>query len=279
MFRHIPYLLLTALFLFGACTQPNRAVSCEPNHTATPTKQTSTEKALTTLLQRIETRCNQLRTFQAKMHYEHIQLFIDDIKQQTGTLIYQANDQRVQFRIHFDQKKQWDLTEEPPKKFTPHDEDFAFDGQWITHRNARHKTIKRWQIAKSAQKKEAFRLGRGSFPLPFAITQKDITDHFIPTLLPSDPNDPQATSHLQLVPKPQSPYAQQYHHFDLWVSKDQALPVQFRYETNEAEIVTSRWSKIRTNQPIKPKNFQLKPAGKDWTLQETPLKDQPPNKK
>ena len=30
--------------------------------------------------------------------------------------------------------------------------------------------------------------------------------------------------------------------------------------------------------PIKPKTFQLKPAGKDWTLQETPLQDQPSQK-
>jgi hypothetical protein len=269
MFRNMNVLFLFALFFFGACTQSNPAISSQPDQVE---KETPTEKNLARLLEQIETRCNRLRTFQAKMHYEQTQIFIDDIKQQTGTLIYQADENRVQFRIHFDQRKQWDLTQEPPKKFTPHDEDFAFDGLWVTHRNARLKTLQRWQIAKTAKKKETFRLGHGAFPLPFAITKKDINDHFIPTLLDPDPNDPQATNHLQLMPKPQSPYAKQYHRFDLWVSRDQALPIQFSYETNELEIITSRWSDIRIDLPIKQKKFHLKPAAKDWTKEETPLK-------
>ena len=273
MSRYSLYLLLSMMVFFGTCAQPNSAMSSEP--AKQPPAQIEPDPALDKLLEKIESRGKQLSSFQAKMHYEHVQLFIDDIKQQTGTLIYQATDKRVQFRIHFDQVKQWDLTDEAPEKFIGHDEDFAFDGLWLTHRNARLKTLKRWQVAKKAQNREAFRLGKSSFPLPFAVTKKDMTEHFIPELCPADPNDPANTDHLRLTPKKESPYAQEYHYFDLWVSRDQALPVQFRYETQEAEIVISRWTEIRTDQPIADKAFQLKAAGKDWTIEETSLQEEP----
>ena len=270
--------IAAALIFTVACSQPS-AISSEPEDSGSATRPTCADKALDALLKKIEDRSNQLKTFQADMHYEHLQLFIDDIRWQTGSVVYVADPQRVRFRIHFDKVKQWDITETMPEKFNAHDEDFAFDGSWLTHRNGRLKSLKRWQVSEKPQKKEAFRLGHSAFPLPFAITRKDLTDNFEITRLPADPNDPAETEHLQLMPKDSSPFKEDYHRFDLWVSRAQALPVQFRYETPEAEIVTSRWSKITIDQPVNDKAFQLdETTGKDWTIETIPFKKQtPPN--
>jgi len=77
------FLLLITLFFVTACG-PNNTIATQPE----PAKE---ESPLDRLLGQIEKQCNSLHTFQADMHYEHIQIYIDDIKQQRGTLIYQAD--------------------------------------------------------------------------------------------------------------------------------------------------------------------------------------------
>ena len=56
------------------------------------------------------------------------------------------------------------------------------------------------------------------------------------------------------------------------------IPQQIRYETDDAEITTVKWSKIVLDEPINPKVFQLAPAGAGWSVEETPQPKPSPSK-
>jgi len=228
------------------------------------------------LLDKIEARSNTLKSFQADMLFEQQQLLIETVTIRKGQTYYQADDKRVQFRIHFDDWLQKDREEDITSiKPTVYDEDVVFDGMWLTLLNARTKSGRKQEISKIPHNKEAFRLGKGDIPLPFAIKKNDIIKEFDVNLVPTDPKKPETLKepayHLFLKPKKDGSFAEKYVALELWISEKTTLPLRIRYRANDDEITTVTWSEIQADKGINPKTFEITvPAG--WDIETVPLK-------
>ncbi|MBN1844189.1 MAG: hypothetical protein JW810_00790 [Sedimentisphaerales bacterium] len=274
----VPVLLLLPVMITAAGQDPAPAGTADsPNETTVAATEAEANEPISAemeaLLVQIEQRGNELRSFQAEMLYVQQQLLTETATIRHGELYYQADDKTVRFRIHFGDYLQKDLEEETAPRPVKFDEDFAFDGLWITRRNDRTKSIQRRQVTRTPRKKEDFRLGKGPFPLPFAIRRADVVGEFTLELADSDPQDAAVkdTIFLILKPRPHSSYAEQYVRLDLWLAQKTTVPVRIRFETANAEITTITWTNIKTDKSIDPKQFQLKPGGADWDLEVIPL--------
>ena len=222
-------------------------------------------KQLNTLLDRVEKAGVKLKSFQADMLFQQEQVLVETLTTRRGKLHYRVDNDSVRARIGFRDFQQQILDDEKPAPIVKFDEDYAFDGMWVTHRNARTKSIQKWELSRKPRDKEAFRLGKGPFPLPFAIKKKDVIDHFDAKILKPDPNDPAQTEHLKLIPKKDSSYAEEYIQMDLWISKNNALPVRISYEKDDYEITTVNWTDIKIDKTVRDKVFKLKPGGRGWS--------------
>ncbi len=273
--------LFFALGLFLGLSTICQANDSDPNKPISSPPADPINNELNLLLDNIQKHCQELKNFQANMTLEQIEVFTDDVVLQTGQLYYQTTKELVQFRIHFDSRKQWTLDEEPPAKPQKNDEDIAFNGTWLSHRNARNKTLIRWEISKETMNKEAFRLGQSQIPLPFAITKKDLLKHFEVSLGKETEKSSEKKSlnyHLKMIPKKEGSFADEYVQFELWVSKEKYLPTQCRYENHEGQITTSSWTNINNEKKINASKFKLKPTGADWTIKEHTLSENAPKK-
>lgn len=229
------------------------------------------DPAVDMLLGKIEAAGGKMKSFQGEMLFTVEQLMADAIDHQRGKLYYRRGDKTPRFLIHFDEHQQINLDDDEPEPWVKADDTYAFDGLWLTRKNARTKMIQRWEVAREGQDQEMFRLGKGPFPLPFAIKKADVLKEFEATLAAADPNDPAGTAHLVLIPKKDSSYAEKYIKLELWVAQETATTEQIRYETTDSEIHTVRWSKIELDKDISSKMFELKSPGRDWTVEEVPL--------
>ncbi len=280
----VPMLVLPVLigsaFARGQCSPaeppatPKTAQSSPTSGTAENTDKPISDQ-LNRLLDKIEQAGAKLQSFQADMTFKQKDLLHESLTLRNGNLYYRVDKDTVRFRIHFKDLQQQYLEEETVAKPVKFDEDYAFDGLWVTRRNGHTRQIQMWEVSKQHSDKETFRLGKGPFPLPFAIKKKDVLEHFEIELVAPDPNDPASTDHLKLLPKKKSPYAEEYVQMNLWISNADALPVQVSYEKDNYEITTVRWSKIEIDKKIKDEIFKLKPAGKGWSVEKNPLEETP----
>ena len=265
-------ILLTGLSAAAAKKAPEEPNACCA--AAEAGKAEPLSPAVEKLLAKVEKRGESLKSFQAAMLYEQNQPLTDTLTVRTGDMYYQADEKTVRFRIQFADYLQVDLEEEKRPKPVMFNEDFSFDGIWVTRRNERTKSIQRRQVAKTARNKEDFRLGKGPFPLPFALKRSDIVKEFEIQLMKPDPKDKtfKDADHLFLKPKPKSSFAEKYVKLELWLSQKDTVPVRMRYEVDNAETTTVTWSKIQIDKTISAKIFTLKPGGADWDVEEIPLK-------
>ena len=253
--------LLVIIILFMSINSPLAQAQLPPA-AAVPDKPITAE--LNILLDRIERAGAKLKSFQAEMIFKQEQLLMDTVTIRNGKLYYQTNNKTVRARIHFSDFLQRDLEDPATAKRVKFNEDYAFDGMWVRRRNERTKSRQWWEVSKKSHNKEAFRLGKGPFPLPFAIRKQDVLEHFEVNIIESDPNDPKETTHLELKPKKKSTYAEEYVRMDLWVSRKTDLPTQISYEKDDFEITTVTWSKPVIDKKIKDSVFSLPPVGAGW---------------
>lgn len=114
------------------------------------------------------------------------------------------------------------------------EEAHLFDGRWYTHIDDNTRTLTRTEMRREGDEYNPYRLGEGSFPLPFGQRKDDILREFEPTLAPppraGDPAPP-GTDVLRLTPRPTSPMRDEYRYVDLWVIREgpmNGLPVRVR---------------------------------------------------
>ena len=216
------------------------------------------------LLDQVEQAGAKLKSIQADMVFKQEQILLDTVTLRNGKLYYQTDGKTVKARIYFSDFLQKDLEEPKLARRIVFNEDFAFDGQWVRRRNERTNSRQLWEVSKSPHNKEAFRLGKGPFPLPFSIQKKDVVEHFEIASVKADPCDPPQCRHLKLIPRKKSPYAEEYLRMDLWISQRTALPEQISYEKDDFEITMVTWTKPVIDKKIKDSIFALPAVGRDW---------------
>jgi len=284
-------LIITAPFARpanGACCSqtPANKVTCDKESAAGDEPNQPTANAISVqlnqLLDRIEQTAVDLKTFQADMLYTQKDTLVDTLISRSGKIYYRTRPESVDFRIHFADFKQQDLEDETPAETIKFDEDFVFNGRWLTTRNERTKSIRRIEVAKNPANKESFRLGKGPFPLPFAIKKADVLREFNVKLIGCEEEQEEKEKilcqakesfHLELTPKADSSYAREYQKLDLWFSQKTAAAYKVRFIKEGYEITTVEWQKIKLNQPISDKLFQLAGAGAGWSEEITPLEE------
>ncbi|MBN2064575.1 MAG: hypothetical protein JW745_07210 [Sedimentisphaerales bacterium] len=269
-------ILITSLSLasglFGQ--EPNDSTAANANVTPVICNTASEhDTEIVALLDKIEKACLQLKSYQADMKYDIIQSLIDSQSVRTGKLYYKVDDNSILARIHFQDLTEIDLMDtESQTKPIIFDEDYYFDGLWVVRTNAQTKTVQKWEVAENRQDREAFRLGHGPFPLPFAIKTHDVREYFEVKL-----NDtPRRTSQenavcLTLTPKPDTSYAKEYKLVELWVSQANYLPTQICYVKQDYEENTVIWSNIKIDSEIKDTIFAMPRTPAGWTEEVTPL--------
>jgi outer membrane lipoprotein-sorting protein len=129
--------------------------------------------------------------------------------------------------------------------------EYLLDGPWLIDRNYQTKNEVKRQILKPGQKMDLFKLGQGPFPLPIGQDPKDVRDQFDVKKIPTDKDDPANTTHLLLIPKPDTDLAKQFHSLDVWVDNNSHMSV--RVDTTDVKQQTTRSTEL--------KDLSVNPAG------------------
>ncbi len=258
------------------------SISCEPDQAPADNHKSAADPnsfripddtPLPEILTIIENAGNNLTSYQAEMDYRQEQFLTDTLILRDGRIYYLAQDHTVLARIYFSNYLQADIEDESKGQRIVFDEDYVFDGKWLHHRYARTKTLTSWEISRKAYNKETFRLGKGPFPLPFAIRKEDVSKNFEVRIREPQKSDPNNTVHLIFTPRKDSSFAEEYKNLELWIAKQNAMPVKIMYENVDYEITIVQWDEIILNRPIDKSVFVLKPAGPDWTREVHSLKE------
>ncbi|MBN2210333.1 MAG: hypothetical protein JW709_02955 [Sedimentisphaerales bacterium] len=283
---NVLHVLFIVLLCISSClgadtcrqTPPAKTDTSDVPPAETPTTVPSPAPALPPVLDKllddIEQRGAKLKTFQADMEMTELQSLIDTLVERQGKLYYQADDQQVRFRVHFDSWRQMDLEEEEPAPTVKQDLDWVFDGLWLHKRDGRTKTLQSWEVSRQAARREDFSLGKGPFPLPFAVRKADILREFDIRLLDADPNDPPKTHHLLLIPREKSAFNKEYLRLEMWILQKELIPVKLLFEKTDYEIDTVTWTNWNIDTPIKSEDLALPPTPPGWTIERTPLPEE-----
>ena len=73
------------------------------------------------------------------MLYQNEQFLVETLTVRHGAIFYEAQDDTVRFRVHFQDIQQIELDSEDEAPVMKFAEDFAFDGLWAVRRDARTK--------------------------------------------------------------------------------------------------------------------------------------------
>lgn len=144
--------------------------------------------------------------------------------------------------------------------------EYLLDGPWLIDRNYLTKDEVKRQVLKPGQKMDLFKLGEGPFPLPIGQDPKSVHEQFDIKKIPTDKDDPANTTHLELIPKPDTDLARQFHSLDVWVDNKTHMPV--RVDTTDVKQQTTRSTELKdinVNPPggLPDSDFQLPNIDKD----------------
>ncbi len=117
------------------------------------------------------------------------------------------------------------------------DHQYTLDNGLLVERDYQSKHETRQQILKPGQKLDLFKLGEGPFPLPLGQKRLDVLRLFQVQKIDPAKDDPPATVHLQLAPKPGTQFAKQFKTIDIWV--DTASDMPRRIQTVDVNEVTT----------------------------------------
>ncbi|MFQ5807302.1 MAG: outer membrane lipoprotein carrier protein LolA [Phycisphaerae bacterium] len=175
---------------------------------ATPQLDSRVDKILTRLERR------QVHDLRAKVKWEltYVVEEQEDADRKFGTIWYKEDQPVAKFKVHFDTK----IVGNRKQKLN---EEHLFDGHWYVELQSRTKTVTRREIRRAGETSNPYKLGEGAFPLPFGQKKADILAEFEVERVPGREDDPPATDHLQLTPRPNTKTGRTYKTLDFWVAR------------------------------------------------------------
>lgn len=226
------------------------------------------DPAVETLLDRMEAAGNRYSTLTADIAFIHEEPVFEDVNREFGQVYYQKDptgSHPTRFRIHFDRTQAGD------GPIVPEDVDYAFDGFWLTTRNARLKQMIKHQVARPGQRADVLEIG-GPFPMPFGQEKAKVLAAFEVATRPLQSGEPANTQYLRLNPRDsENPHA--IRQIEMWVNAD-GLPVRIvSQSTKTPDITTVTFGNIRSNVQLPPETFRLPPPPPDWEYNIVPLEE------
>ena len=190
--------------------------------------------AVDELLAQLERAGQDSPAIQADIDYHVDQQLTGDSEHRTGSVKYQADTEDVpaKFYVVFDTLR---LGQGPTMNDTV---EYAFDGRWLTIAKHRIKQMTRYEVAAEGERVEAFKLGRGPFPLPFGQTAETMNSYFHVTTQPTDGDAPAETDYLLLVPRAEFAEELNFTRMEMWIDRTTHLPVKL-ISTDKSENVTT----------------------------------------
>ena len=248
-------------------TKSSPASGEPPTHgtESTQKKPSSGNPTVDAILDRLEAKGKAIKGLGSKLVYTYVTVeLVEDKQVKEGTLLFARGEPNAKFLIHFDKMTAGGVVNR-------RGEYFLFDGQWLTERNDRSKTIIRRQIARVGERKDPFELGKGPFPLPFGQKRKDILEQFTVSLEEFELGDPLHSVHLHCVPRPNTELEQKYSRVEIYVDRRLDMPIRIVTERlvdgNRIEV---DFKEIDANEAPAGSRFQIE-VPKDFTVTEEPL--------
>jgi len=237
---------------------PCPPATTQPASAAVAAAASSGNAEVDTLLDRLEQKGAAITGLSSRITYRFVTVEpVEDVQTKIGTLLFARAEPNPRFLIHFNRLIAGGIESE-------RGEYFLFDGQWLTERNDKARTVTRREIVRRGERVDPFRIGKGPFPLPFGQKREEILQNFSVSLKDFEPGDPRNTRHLHCVPRPNTELASKYRRVELYIDRDVELPVRIvterlsdgnRIEVDFADIDTKEAPALSRFQVATPPEF------------------------
>jgi outer membrane lipoprotein-sorting protein len=257
--RLLPVLVVTLFGVPAPAQTPTSAPSADR-----PAE--SVDPKVATTLDRLEAKGRDIKGVKCRVIYRYVTVEpIESAQEKQGELWFARGEPNARFCVHF-QKLIADGVEKDTGEY------FAFDGQWLTERNDRSKTIVRREMVRPGEHIDPFEIGKGPFPLPFGQKRAEILKNFRVTLEKFTLGDPLQSNHLHCVPLPDSALAGRFSRVEMYVDKKLELPIRIVTERlSDGNRIEVDFKNIDTNEAPAGSRFVIEQP-KDFEVTVEPLK-------
>lgn len=225
----------------------------------------SGDQAVDALLDRLEQKGAAIKGLSSKLTYRFVTVEpVEDVQTKTGTLLFVRAEPNPRFLIQFTRLIAGGIESE-------RGEYFLFDGQWLTERNDKARTVTRREIVRRGERVDPFRIGKGPFPLPFGQKREEILQNFTVSLKDFEPGDPRNTRRLHCLPRPNTEMATKYSRVELYIDREVELPVRIVTErSSDGNRLEVDFTDIDANEAPALSRFQVA-TPPEFTFTEEPL--------
>ena len=243
---------ICGLFLFAqlsvGCTE---SVRCGDECQGCCQKQ---EKEQTNLsyLKKLRQRTEELTSYECVIEYLFSQPLLESKTLRKGHLYYQKFGKKTKLRINFETLQQDDYNPEE------YQEQYIFDGVWLTILDYRIKTAKLIQQAEPNEPVNAFELARRNFPIIGFSSIKDLKKDFEIGPVEEQKTEEGNFVKFHLEVKPGSVYEEDYETVDFWVDKSLDLPAKIVTTTPEGDTYQIKLKETQVNKKIDKEIFQVR---------------------
>lgn len=259
------------VIVFLAAGVPLRpAVAAPASQPASPaaTRPAPLDPAVERILDRLEKK--KVEDVQADLVYTRIDPILEDTQKFSGILRFIDEKPNPRFFILFDKVEHEGIVQ---KKKEWH----VFDGEWYTEAREKTQTIVKRQIVYPGEAVDAFKVGKGPFPLPFGQKKGDIVRHFAVKLAPPSPKDPKETKnsdHLECTPLPGTEMHRKYGKVHFYIDRKLDLPIYVKtVETEERNEISASFTKIKLNRKLARGQLDLPKLDYDETKEYLPPRE------
>ncbi len=226
----------------------------------------SSRSTVDEVLDALDARGRSLQDFSAVVRLTDTDSMSGDSTINIGKVILQRKgEDDARIRIVFTEKQVGN------KILPPVDHEYTLDNGQLIERDYQSKHETRQQILKPGQKLDLFKLGQGPFPLPLGQKKEDVLQIFGVQKIDPAKDDPPGTVHLQLTPKPGTPFARQFKTIDIWVETASDMPRRIQTEdVAEVTTKTTDLTNIKINGGASDRDFAEPPLPDGWDVVEGP---------
>ncbi len=204
----------------------------------------------------------------AEVDYQFDERMTGDSEHRTGAIKYQRQTEETpsRFYVGFETLQLGDGAMLKDKV------EYAFDGRWFTIAKHRIKQMTRYEVAAEGEQVEAFKLGKGPFPLPFGQEAAVMHEHFDIITRGIGEADPENTWFLRLTPKEDLAEEMAFTRLDMWIDCDSHLPVKMVSRDKNRNVTAAVFSEIETDVELTDDDFHM-PRPRGWEYSEQPLEE------
>jgi len=182
-------------------------------------------------------------------------------------LYYQKEKDKSLLRINFRTLKE---DNDPQKEYR---DEYIFDGRWLTRIDYQVKQVKRDEQAGEGEQIDAFELVRRSFPIIGFDKVEELEEQFDIAFVEQKSTKAGDFAKLNLKPKADSEYADDYVSIDMVIDTELYLPSKIKAENTEQDIYTLEFSRPVINKKIDKTVFEYK-IPKGFTIEINKLDDE-----